>query len=451
MSSYPISKQCQFAYPEISRFSETFNQLEFQQKLRSSLKESIAPLSLALAMPFCAQGCRCCYHDKIVAANLPSLREYLDHLMIEIDLHSQWLGPHHAVLQLHFAGAPSCLEGAEITELMHYLASRYHLVDDKRREYSIEINTQAATRNSLALYKGLGFNHLNFTVSDFSLPLGKSINRSHSFDSVKELTEAARLHQFSSLNYNLVYGLAGQTMSALATTLDQLISLSPDRIFLRDALSFYSYCAAENQNFHQSCAPSEEEKQLLFAVADEKLLAAGYQSIGMECYVKPTDSLVWAQQRGFLQYNGHGYTACKTMGVAGLGVSSYSALQFFYTQNEGDIKSYFQRLDNNELPIARGVKLSADEKLRHYVVSQLVCNHWCDIGEVERAFSVVFSDYFSREMAALSALEQEGLIFWQGRVLRVAKPVRLGLAALCGLFGHAHLDLVETGVVAEGA
>ena len=55
------------------------------------------------------------------------------------------------------------------------------------------------------------------------------------------------------------------------------------------------------------------------------------------------------------------------------GVSSISAIDNIFVQNLKDIPRYSKALEQNELPIAKGLELSKDDLLRQHVINRLIC------------------------------------------------------------------------------
>ncbi|WP_231871126.1 hypothetical protein [Halioglobus sp. HI00S01] len=77
---------------------------------------------------------------------------YLEHLQQEIRLQSALVGDTRPITQMHWGGGtPTYLDHAQITELMHMLASHFNLLDKGYREYSIEIDPRTVELNTIAL------------------------------------------------------------------------------------------------------------------------------------------------------------------------------------------------------------------------------------------------------------------------------------------------------------
>lgn len=409
-SKYDVAGPRYTSYPTAPHFSDLYTINDYQDELLSQKNNSIAPLSLYVHIPFCRNICYYCACNKIVTRDSNASREYLQRLNKEIEMQAKLAGQIRPVTQLHFGGGtPTFLNNAEITELMHHLGKYFKLTDSPDREYSIEIDPRTVNQDTLALLKGLGFNRLSFGVQDFDPDVQEAIHRIQSFKMLQTLTNTARLYQFKSVSYDLIYGLPMQNLQSLANTLEQVLELAPDRI------AFYNYAHlperfSSQRAIDRHTLPSAAERLEMLALISDVLTTAGYLYIGMDHFVKPNDELAIAQQEGKLQRNFQGYSTCLAPDLIGLGVSSISSLSNSYAQNEKDLDLYYQRIDHNELAICKGLKLNTDDKIRRHVISELICNLHLDIKFVEKRYNIVFSDYFTQALELLKNHQKDGLI-----------------------------------------
>src|SRR4030095_16583820 len=116
---------------------------------------------------------------------------------------------------------------------------------------------------------------------------------------------------FTSVNFDLIYGLPLQTEESIAKTIGEVIELKPDRI------AFYSYAhvpwtSRAQRLFDESHLPSAEEKILLYLKGKEMLLDSGYIDLGMDHFALPTDELYKAWKDGRLFRSFMGYTTRRT-------------------------------------------------------------------------------------------------------------------------------------------
>ena len=248
---------------------------------------SIEPLSLYVHIPFCQDICYYCACNKIVTRDASASRRYLDALRKEISMQSTLHGKQRPVRQMHWGGGtPTFLDSAEITELMHDLASHFMLLDEGYREYSIEIDPRTVDHDQIALLKGLGFNRISLGIQDFDPLVQKSINRLQPYPMVRDLVREIRQHQFRSLSFDLIYGLPHQDVYTMDVTLDKVLQLRPDRI------ACYNYAHLPDRFPSQRAIdrlslPSTEQKVVLQEMIAAKLAHNGYLHIGLDHYVLP--------------------------------------------------------------------------------------------------------------------------------------------------------------------
>jgi oxygen-independent coproporphyrinogen-3 oxidase len=261
-----------------------------------------------------------------------------------------------------------------------------------------------------------------------------AINRQQRVEDIRELVGHIRTRGFSSLNFDLIYGLPLQTSDSTRMTLEKVIALSPDRI------SYYNYAHLPERFPAQKAIRNEDlpapaMKLQMLTMIIETLTDAGYLHIGMDHFVKAGDSLAIAQTEGRLCRNFQGYSINKAQDLIGLGVSSISNVGAVFAQNEVQLDQYYRKLDANQLPIVKGVVSSQEDALRRDIIQQLSCYRTLDIGALEQRYDFQFAEHFKDALPALSQFEQDGLIERDGwNRLRISARGSLLLRNICMVF-----------------
>ena len=428
-TSYPTAPQFRADYP--------LSQYLAWQKRDGDHKR--APLSLYIHLPFCRDICYYCACNKIVTRRKGVARNYLDRLEQEIAVQADIVGRRRPVTQMHWGGGtPTYLDDAELTELMHTLASHFRLLDKGYREYSIEIDPRTVTIPTIALLKGVGFNRISLGIQDVDHRVQASVNRIQPFQQVSALVDAIRAHEFRSLSFDLIYGLPHQDRHTMHETLRKVIALRPDRI------ACYNYAHLPDRFSSQRAIdrltlPEPGEKLLLQQIISHTLQDAGYLHIGMDHYVLPNDELALAQREGRLQRNFQGYSLRMADDLLGLGVSAISQIGDFYLQNERDLDKYQGIIDRGELPANRGCKVTSDDRLRRHIIMTLISELKVDLRECNHLFGIDFTSTFRQELEQLRGLEQDGLLSIDDGEIRVTRRGRPFLRNICMPF-DAYLD-----------
>jgi len=252
-----------------------------------------------------------------------------------------------------------------------------------------------------------GFRRASIGVQDFDPAVQTAIHRVQPREYTEQAVMLFRDAGFTSINFDLIYGLPHQTPSSFARTLDTVIAMDPDR------LAVFGYAHVPWVKPAQRLLtdlPAAKARLTLFKVAIEKLSAAGYICIGMDHFAKPHDPLAKAQRAGELHRNFQGYTTFPDADIHAFGMSSISQADGTYWQNEKDLEGYYQSLDAGHLPVIRGYVLSPEDKIRRTTIVRLMCDMKLDFDAMSELLGIGFTEYFSKEILGLHDLAADGLI-----------------------------------------
>jgi oxygen-independent coproporphyrinogen-3 oxidase len=393
-----------------------------------------ADLSLYVHVPFCRDICYYCACNKIVTREAGASRRYLDKLHLEIQLQAELHGSSRPIRQLHWGGGtPTYLDHAELTELMHDLASHFHLLDQGHREYSIEIDPRTTNGDNIALLKGLGFNRISLGIQDFDPLVQRAVNRVQPFAMVSKLVDQIRSHDFRSLSFDLIYGLPNQDRYTMEATLDKVLQLRPERI------ACYNYAHlperfSSQRSIDRLSLPTAASKLAIQVQIAEKLQQGGYLHIGLDHYVLPADDLALAQQQGRLQRNFQGYSVQLADDLLGLGVSAISQIGDYYVQNVRNLDEYYNILEEGRLPLNRGYVMNSEDKLRRHVIMELICNMYLDVADCDLLYDIDFNSHFACELELLKPMAVDGLLELEKDSIRITERGRPFLRNICMIF-----------------
>ena len=430
------------SYPTADRFVEAFDATAYQRALETRRTSGRARgLSLYVHLPFCSTICYYCACNKVITKDRARSAKYVRYVGRELELVGERLGPDERVGQLHWGGGtPTFLPHDEMRALMEMITSRFPLVPGG--EYSIEVDPRSASPETIGLLAELGFNRLSVGVQDFDEDVQRAVNRRQSFEETAAVIEAARGHGFKSVNVDLIYGLPRQDPARMAETLAKVRRLAPDRI----ALYNYAHLPGifkPQRRIAESELPSAAGRIDLATLAMRTLTETGYRYIGMDHFALPDDELAQAQRLGHLHRNFQGYSTRAECDLVGLGISAIGAIGPAYIQNVKTLEEYYDRLDRHELPVMRGVELSADDLVRRAVIQALMCHFELAIESIEIAYLVDFERYFAAELADLRELEALGLVEIGDEWITVTPRGRLVVRGIAMVFDR-YLRLAET-------
>ncbi len=380
--------------------------------LKNSFLNSSSPFLLYVHIPFCETRCLYCLCHTKITKNYEFIKKYLNGLFHEIDLYKQFFNKNNIsplFKRIHIGGgSPSILKENDFDILIKKIRD---IVDMKLvEEFAIEIDPRHITINKLKHFHSMGVNRLSFGIQDFDFFVQKNINRIQPVSLIQNLLTKDIRNLFSSINFDVICGLPGQTRDSFRETIDTIIRLSPDRIMLM-FLSLSPDVKKHQKLMLKYNLPGISERMVFWNDACKTLLDNGYVRIGIDHFAKPDDVLAKAMKNKNIHWNSLGYGVGKNFSVLGLGTSTSSDIkQGNYFQNTYSINEYLYSISNNVFPVFRSFKLSKDDIIRRDVIHTLRCNFYLNFYDIEDKYGIDFKNYFNMELDLLDDFSHNNMI-----------------------------------------
>ena len=395
------------SYPTAPEFSESFTKEDLISYFKNQDKNR--SLSLYFHLPFCRSACYFCGCNTIFTSKEDKKARYLVYIKKELDILKRHLDTKRVVSQMHFGGGtPTFFSPEQLEDLISKIKETFPNFD-KNAEISCEVDPRYFTKEHMDVLKAGGFNRLSFGVQDLDETVQKTIHRIQPFELTKNVIDIARDAGIKSINTDLIYGLPHQTKESFKNTLEKMLSLSPDRFAVFN-YAHVPWLMKTMRKFDESTFPSPHEKLEMLKQTIDFFTQNGYKMVGMDHFAKPEDELFKAIEKGELHRNFQGYTTKGGADLIGIGVTSIGNGVDYYAQNFKDLEEWEKAIDNNELPVFKGYKLSDDDILRQYVIMELMSNFSLNIKKVEDEFNINFKEYFSDALLALKEFEDAELL-----------------------------------------
>ncbi|MDQ6961121.1 MAG: oxygen-independent coproporphyrinogen III oxidase [Mariprofundaceae bacterium] len=397
------------SYPTAPMFHDGFQGAQYIQALQNASKKD-APLSLYVHIPFCNTVCYYCGCNKIVTKRYERAAPYVARLKKEIAMIAAHIGKERQVSQVHWGGGtPTFLNDAQILDLSACLHEHFDILDGEAVEFSIEIDPRECGSETISTLRKAGFNRMSMGVQDFDPCVQKAVNRIQSYDETLKVLTEARAAGFASMNIDLMYGLPLQTVESFDRTLSTIIEFSPDRIALFN-YAHLPHMFMPQRRINEDDIPTPQTKLNILEHSISRLLDAGYVFIGMDHFAKPEDELSVAQAKGLLYRNFQGYSTHADADMVGIGVSSIGYIDGAFFQNEKEIDTYDQAIDDHQFATMRGYRLTNEDHLRRVVIMRLMCDFSLNFQRIAKQFSLNFSEHFSQEILDLQKMHEDGLL-----------------------------------------
>ncbi len=393
------------SYPTALEFSEDF---KYESYLKY-LEEGKEDLSIYVHLPFCRSACYFCGCNVVFTSKGNKLSRYVEYLKKEIDILKEHIDTNRTVTQFHFGGGtPTYYSAHELDEIMSYLKSAFPNWS-KDAEISVEIDPRFFNQEQMIVFKNHGFSRISFGVQDFDAKVQEAVHRVQPYELTKEAVELARRYGIESINTDLIYGLPYQELESFKRTLEQVVTLNPDRLAVFN-YAHVPWLKKTMRKFDETTLPTPGVKLEIFKHTIDFLTSHGYKMVGMDHFAKPDDELFGAIAKGELHRNFQGYTTKGGANLIGIGLTSIGEGKIYYAQNTKDMKVYEKAIDEGRLPFERGVELNSDDYIRKAVIMELMANFSIDIKRVESEHNIDFKSYFKDAIDSLGEMIDEGLV-----------------------------------------
>ena len=425
------------SYPTALKFDPSFTYKNYYDEIKISRDDKTQDLSLYFHLPFCDTLCYFCGCNMIITRNRDRIKKYLEYLKKEIDLVKEKAVDSKKVIQLHWGGGtPTHLSPDEINELAFYIKDTFSFRENA--EVSCEIDPRELTREHLAALRENGFNRISLGVQDFDPKVQEAVNRIQPDQVTNQTVEWIRDLGFLSMNIDLMYGLPFQTLESFSSTLDKIIKISPERI------AVFNYAHVPWMKKHMALIkaedlPSAETKLNILQLTIEKLTEADYVFIGMDHFAKPDDELSIALKEKKMYRNFQGYSTYPDTDLFAMGITGISQVKDVFAQNYKTENEYYQAIDQNILPTAKGYHLTFDDNVRRFVIMRLMCDFELNYSAVESKFNINFKEYFNKEINSYIDMENDNLVILHDNKIEVTEMGRLLIRNIAMKF-DAYID-----------
>jgi oxygen-independent coproporphyrinogen-3 oxidase len=366
------------------------------------MKDAMTPAGIYIHIPFCKSRCSYCdfatgiYESEIAA-------RYVEALVREIAA-----SPYRSqrVDTVYFGGGtPSMLSPTQIERIMETVADSFAV--DSAAEVTMEINPGSVTEEKLIAFKNTGVNRASFGAQTFDDRELAKLGRSHTSADTLKTFESLRAAGFANINFDLIAGLPGQTMSGWQRNVELAFALKPEH------LSFYLLEVHSGtplaQHIQRGIQPEPDDELAgeMYEWMLERACEAGYEHYEISNLCLPGlesrhNSKYWMG----VDYYGFGCSA-----------HSYNG-QTTRWSNERDVSKYVAAIENNHSPIVEQHKLNAAELRAEAVFLGMRLMRGVDVRAYEASFGVDLRDEHRDD---LDRFREAGLIEFEGDSIRLTR------------------------------
>lgn len=403
------------SYPTAAEFTGEIGAAQQVAALAGIAPE--AKLSLYVHVPYCETICWYCGCNTGAANRADRLDAYVAALHAEMATVAARLEGRGRVTSVHFGGgSPNALSASALAGIVAGMRRHFSFAPDA--EIAVELDPRTLDDAYIDALAAMGVGRVSLGVQTFAPHVQAKVNRIQPFAKVAASVERLRAAGISAINFDLMYGLPGQMVTDVVDTIEQALTLSPDR-FAVFGYAHMPRMLPRQRMIADRDLPGTAARFAQARVAHQQLVTAGYAAIGFDHFAKPQDALARAAAEGRLRRNFQGFTDDPADALVGLGASAISDFPGLLVQNEKDAGRYRARVFGGDLAGVRGARRTDEDRLRGAVIESLLCRSKADIGAICEAHGRP-ADALDEAFAALMPLAGEGLVLIDGR--RVAVP-----------------------------
>lgn len=424
------------SYPTAPHFRDDIDRSSVLKAIEDNNRRP-RPLSLYFHIPFCQTLCWYCGCTTVIGKDKSRTNAYLDVLDREMKRKSRWLNGEREVVQIHFGGGtPTYLSPDQIRELGRRIHTYFQITEDA--EVAVEVDPRRLTHEHVEALVDAGFNRASLGVQDNDSRVQEAINRIQPFEMTERVAGWLSDAGFRSLNVDLIYGLPHQTIDSFDRTLDEVLTLEPDR-FAIYTYAHVPWIKPAQKLLEGDALPGPEEKLAMQKHIVERLTAEGYDYIGMDHYSRHDDALAKARRGGTLRRNFQGYSTRAGVDIYGFGMSAISQIDGLYLQNPRELEAYQVAVEQQDFPIYRAYLLNDDDRIRREWIMALMCHARLDFEQISERLGVDVTRYFADEIQELTPMQRDGLVVVDETGITVTDRGRLLLRNICMPF-DAHIE-----------
>ncbi len=350
-------------------------------------------------MPFCKVKCGYCDFNSYTVEDQGVLDRFLSALAEELENARL---PDHPVSIYIGGGTPTLLDEARFESFLGILGRHVDL--RACAEVTMEANPESVTAEKGAMARAAGIGRMSMGAQSFHPALLRFLDRAHTGEQTRQAVRALREAGCDNLGLDLIYSIPDQSLEQWQADLDMALELQPDH------LSCYSLTFEPGTRLHRDLTqgrvrPNDEELERdMFLVTRQRLEEADFI---------PYEISNFAGRGGLCRHNDHYWLQGDYVGI-GPGASSHR--NGTRSTNLKTISAWAECIDKGMAPVAQAETLSPRQRAGEAVWLGIRRRDGVDLEQVSERLDLPLLSIFAE---TIRGLEEEGLVDWDGRQLRL--------------------------------
>ncbi|NOY42814.1 MAG: coproporphyrinogen III oxidase family protein [Planctomycetes bacterium] len=313
------------------------------------------PLGLYLHLPFCRKRCKFCYFKVFTDKNSHDVERYLAALSSEIELVSKLpvMGDRPFRFVYFGGGTPSFLSPKQLTRLVDRL--RANISWDKAEEVTFECEPGTLSEVKVNTLRELGVTRISLGVEHFDDVILRENGRAHESAEIYKAWPWIQAAGFYNTNIDLIAGMVGDIDSTWRDTVRRAIDLAPDSVTIYQMELPFNTVYSQDILGKQIETPVADwpTKREWVDFAFDEFQQAGYAVSSAYTMVKDPNRVNFSYRDNLWQGSD----------MLATGIASFGHVSGVHYQNLPEWEDYCSSLENGKLPLGRGLKTTAHQRL----------------------------------------------------------------------------------------
>lgn len=370
-------------------------------------------------IPFCEMRCGFCNLFAMARPQPDMVDNYVAQVIKQMRVLDRVLGERQFARFAIGGGTPTYLTPVQLQTLLN--GARDILgIDLQTTPAGIEASPETVSPERLAVCRSMGIDRISLGIQSFAADEMRSLARPQQNRIVQQAIGQIRDALFPTLNLDLIYGIAGQTVASLLASIDSALAFAPEELYLyplyvraHTGLGKVARRKGATSLDPIMLAQDGDSRLALYTAARDHLRARGYVQVSMRMFRAPHAP----------EQDGPSY-CCQNDGMVGLGAGARAYTQRLHYSTDYavgrrgtiDIINDYLSLDETRFAQAEhGFVLGPQEQRRRYVIQSLLT----DPGLDQLAYAARFGSDCMQDLPQLLELGQLDLLEAQAGMLRL--------------------------------
>ena len=311
--------------------------------------------AIYIHIPYCKQACHYC--DFHFSTKKETKDAFINSLLTEISLRSNYLGGEQIETVYFGGGTPSLLSGDELKRIFEAMDRHFFITGEA--EITLEANPDDLTPGKISSLKSSPVNRLSIGVQSFFDKDLKWMNRAHHAEEAVSSVKRAQDAGFENISIDLIYGLPDSTNEEWNENLDKAFSSGVQH------LSCYSLTVEPRTALARFIATgkskplNEEQSAQQFEMLMSRIKEQGWLHYEISNF---------AAEEKFISKHNSGYWKGKK--YLGLGPSAHSFDGQSRQWNVPDNRKYIRAIDDGKIPFEKE-ELTDVQRINERIMTEL--------------------------------------------------------------------------------